>query len=537
MVSTGWNYADVWEWIAERFGDETALLHGSKETSWSDFDRRADGVARTLVDSGLEQQDKVAQYCRNKPEYLESTFAAFKAGLVPVNTNFRYGPSELAHLWSDSDTAAVVFDEEFAETCEQIRSRMRIKVWLCIGERCPDWAIPYEQAAADSSAEPHDHFRAAWGRSGDDLDLLYTGGTTGMPKGVMWRQNDLFQMVERQYGRRPPVECDLDGYLGRLEKVGPRVLPAPPLMHGTASWYSRAALDAAGSVVTLASRSFDPVELLDAAVSRRVKGLCIVGDAFARPIIKELDEHPGRWDLSGLRVIMSTGAMFSRECKERFIEIVRNVIVVDGLGTSESGTLGTSVATEPSKVGTARFSRSENVRVIDSDGNDIEPGSGEPGRLAVGGFLPVGYYKDPEKSSDTFITLRGQRYAVAGDWATVDADEMITLLGRGSNCINTAGEKVYPEEVEEALKRATGVRDAAVVGLPDERFGQVVIGVVELEPGTEFDEIALISHVKTSLAGYKAPKAVLRVDAIARHPNGKVNYVAAKMAAESEWHG
>jgi acyl-CoA synthetase (AMP-forming)/AMP-acid ligase II len=536
-----WNYADVWEALASRFGDSPALLHGPVIRTWGDFDSRADGLAASLLDFGLRRQDKVAQYCRNRPEYLESMFAAFKAGLVPVNTNFRYGDEELSYLWKDSDTTAVVFDAEFTETCDRLRHQLpEIKAWLRVpapalegapDSECPDWAVPYEVAA--SAARGEGPTQAPWGRSGDDLNLLYTGGTTGMPKGVMWPQHDFFLMIEHQYGRTPPEEADLEGYLARYEKPGPRVLPGPPLMHGTACWFSMAALSAAGSVVTLTRRHFDPVELLDTIVERAVKGVCIVGDPFAKPILAELDANPGRWDLSGVRLIMSSGAMLSRETKERLITHAPRARLVDGLGSSESGSLGTAVAEKPEDAATARFRLGDNVRVLDDDGRDVVPGSGRQGRLAVGGHLPLGYYKDPVKTASTFLTIDGRRYVVAGDWAIVESDGTITLLGRGSGCINTAGEKVYPEEVEEVLKGFAGVHDACVVGMPDDRFGEAVVALVQMEPGADFDEAALVAHAKAHLAGYKAPRRILAVKHVARHANGKMDYAAMKDEARS----
>ncbi|MGO9557626.1 MAG: AMP-binding protein [Acidimicrobiales bacterium] len=528
-----WNYADVWEQIADRFGDSPALLHGSTTLTWHDLDRRADGIAAVLLESGLQRQDKVAQYCRNRPEYLESMLAAFKASLVPVNTNFRYGDEELEYLWTDSDTVAVVFDAEFTDTCDRLRKTLpAIRAWIRVsepGDDCPDWAIAYHDAAGSAAADHRT--RAPWGRSGDDLNLLYTGGTTGMPKGVMWPQHDFFLMIERQYGRMPPEEADLDEYLGRINKPGPRVLPGPPLMHGTACWFAMAALSAAGSVVTLTKPHFDAVELLDTVVDRQAKGVCIVGDPFAKPILAELDAHPGRWDLGHVRLIMSSGAMLSRDSKERLIRHATGARVVDGLGSSESGSLGTAVTTSPDEAATARFKLGDNVRVVDDNGEDVVPGSGTSGRLAVGGHLPLGYYGDPEKTASTFVTIAGRRYVIAGDWATVDLDGTITLLGRGSGCINTAGEKVFPEEVEEVLKHALGVHDASVVGVPDERFGEAVVALVELDPDSAFDEPALIAHCKSHLASYKAPKAVVRVQSVARHANGKMDYPAMKEEA------
>jgi acyl-CoA synthetase (AMP-forming)/AMP-acid ligase II len=526
----------VWEAVADRFPDGLASIHGQQRWTWRQFDERADGVAVTLLEAGLRRQDKVAQFMRNRPQYLESMFGAFKAALVPVNTNYRYGDDELAYLWNDSDTAAVIFDAEFTETCDRLRARLPgIRSWIRVGgeDDCPVWAVTYEQAAASNPRAGGGRTRAAWGRSGEDLNLVYTGGTTGMPKGVMWPQHDFFLMIETQYGRRPPEDADVDGYLAWIDNYGPRVLPAPPLMHGTACWFSMAALSAAGCVVTLTGARFDARELLDTVVDRHVKGVCIVGDAFAQPILAELDANPGRWDLRHVRLIMSSGAMLSERSKERLMSHAPRARLVDGLGSSESGALGTAVTTAKEAPRTARFRLSPQVRVVDEDGRDVTPGSAIPGRLAVGGHLPLGYYNDPEKTASTFVTLEGRRHVIAGDFALVGADGTITLLGRGSGCINTAGEKVYPEEVEEVLKSALGVRDAAVVGVADPRLGEAVVAVVELDGNTSLDSAALIEHTKAHLAAYKAPKHVIVVPAITRHANGKMDYPAMKELARS----
>jgi 3-oxocholest-4-en-26-oate---CoA ligase len=525
-TGTGWNFADLWEHVADRFGDELAAVHGGREVCWRDFDQRADGVARTLIDAGLSRQDKVAQYLRNCPEYMESMFGAFKAGLVPVNTNFRYGDEELRYLWGNSDTSAVVFHAEFTEVCERLRARIpAVRAWLRVGTAedrasCPKWAVSYEDAAASADSR----VRAPWGRSGDDLYLLYTGGTTGLPKGVMWRQDDLFRMLEAVQGRVPPGPAGPAEYVSQLRRRGPTVLPAAPLMHGTACWFVMPALSQGGAVATLGGVSLDVEELLDTIVERGVRGICIVGDPFARPILKALDGQPDRWDLSGLRVISSSGAIFKAESKQRLLSYAPNAVIFDGLGSSESGSLATSVTTSESGDATARFRLGPNTRVIDDDGRDVEPGSGQDGRLAVGGHLPLGYYGDPEKTAATFVELGGRRYVVAGDRAIADADGTITLLGRGSGCINTGGEKVYPEEVEEVLKTAEGVLDAAVVGIPDDRFGEAVAAVVQSEPGYLLDTDALIHHVRERLAAYKAPKRIVTVESDLRGANGKLNY-------------
>ncbi|GIU83987.1 MAG: acyl-CoA synthetase [Acidimicrobiales bacterium] len=521
----GWNYAEIWERVADRIPDAQALVQGDRRITWHEFDRHADGLARLLLSRGVDEQDKVAVYLYNCPEYLETMFACFKAGLVPVNTNYRYGPEELTYLWNNSDSVAVVFHGTFAETVEKVRDRVGVKTWIWVDDGtgpCPEWAIPYQEAL--EAAGPS-RTRAEWGRSGDHLNFIYTGGTTGMPKGVMWRQDDL---VRATVGTVNPTFRDGPATLEKVDRAvgGPGMvqLPACPLMHGTGQFTSLIFLSLGGSVVTLTKRNFDVEEMLETIARERVNALAIVGDAFAKPMLEALEREPERWDISSLITITSSGVMWSEEVKKGLLRFNPNMMLIDVFSSSEALGMGQSVSGGGGTFSTAKFVLGENARVITDDGRDVVPGSGEVGRVAVKGHQPIGYYKDEEKTKATFIELDGERWSVPGDYATVEADGTITLLGRGSQCINTAGEKVFPEEVEEVLKLHPDVHDAAVVGLPDERWGQSVNAVVELERGATLDEAALIEHVKKHLAGYKAPKRVVPIDRLGRAPNGKVDY-------------
>ena len=521
----GWNFADVWEVVAERLPQAPAQVHGNRVVTWSEFDRRADGVAKALLDAGLGQQAKVAQYLYNAPEYLESLFAAYKGGLVPVNTNYRYGDDELVYLWDNADVEAVVFHGAFTERIEAVRTRLDgVRLWLWVDDGTgarPEWAESYETAASLAT----ERVVAPWGRSADDLYLLYTGGTTGQPKGVMWRQGDLFAMLnETALVRYDGPEGDLDVVRATLEQPGPVHLPACPLMHGTAAFSSFVAMNAGGAVVTLTHRSLDLVELLDTIERERVNMMAIVGDAFAKPMLRHLDAEPDRWDISSLFLVLSSGVMWSEETKQGLLRHHPHMLLADQFSSSEALGMGASVSTGDGTSQTARFELGENARVIDHEGHDVEAGSGEVGRVAVKGRQPIGDYKDSDKTAATFIELAGERYSVPGDFAMVEADGSVTLLGRGSVCINTGGEKVYPEEVEEALKTYAGVDDAVVVGVPDDRFGEAIAAIVEVAPGAEVTEPALIDHVRSKLARYKAPRHVVTVPSIARSPNGKVDY-------------
>jgi fatty-acyl-CoA synthase len=522
-LSHGWTLADIWEQIADRFPDLPAQSQDERRFSWRDFDRRADGVARALLDAGLQRQDKVAQYLYNCPEYLESVFACFKASLVPVNTNYRYKDDEIAYIWEDADVTAVVFHDEFTEVCDRLRHRMpAIRCWVWVGpadRSAPDWAVPYETAAAAGG----ERVTAPQGRSGDDLFLIYTGGTTGLPKGVMWTQEGTFRYLESLSGRHHPDQADAAGYVAGIKRPGPRVVPAPPLMHGAGAWTSMSALCRAGSIVTLSARRYDPEHLANVLAGERINGLALVGDPFARPLADVLDANPGRWDLSSMRVAISTGAMFTEETKNRLLKHIPQLKIVDALGGSETGAIADSASDASGAAGTASFSLRKGARVIDDEGKDVPPGSGLVGRLAVSGYVPIGYYKDPVKSAQTFITLDGRPHVFTGDWVAMQVDGSIKLLGRGSACINSGGEKVFAEEVEEVLKLHPGVADAVVVGVPDPRLGEMVVAVVELAGSAPSDD-ELAAHVRASLAGYKCPRHFVLVDSVGRSPSGKIDH-------------
>jgi acyl-CoA synthetase (AMP-forming)/AMP-acid ligase II len=527
MLSKGWSLADIWEQIAERFPDLSAQSQDERRYTWAEFDRRADGVARTLLDAGLGHQDKVAQYLYNCPEYLESVFASFKASLVPVNTNYRYKDHEIAYIWEDADVAAVVFHDEFTEVCERLRHRIpAIRCWIWVGPvhaTAPEWAVPYKSAAAAS----RDHVVGPAGRSGEDLFLIYTGGTTGLPKGVMWTQEGTFRYLEALAGRHHPEEGDPVGYAAAIIRSGPRVVPAPPLMHGAGAWTSMSALCRAGSVVTLSPRRYDPGDLAEVMSRERINGVALVGDPFARPLADVLDANPGRWEFSSMRVAISTGAMFTAETKRRLLKHIPQMRIVDALGASETGAIADSASDAAGAAGTASFSLRKGARVIDDHGKDVPPGSGRVGKLAVSGYVPIGYYKDPVKSAQTFITLDGKPHVFTGDWVAMQEDGSIKLLGRGSACINTGGEKVFAEEVEEVLKLHPGVADAVVVGVPDPRLGETVAAVVEPR-GTAPSDDELSAFMRRSLAGYKCPRHFIMVNSVGRSPSGKIDYQALK---------
>jgi fatty-acyl-CoA synthase len=530
------NIASAWEAISDQIGDLTAISTRESSESWEEFEKHAASLAKTFSEQGLKHDSKVAFYCYNGPEYLEGQFAAFKIRAIPANVNYRYLDDELAYILNNADAEAILFDSSLTERVDSVRSRCpKLKVFVRIGEGSPEnWIIDYEDAVNNAPLPRIE-------RSGDDLWFLYTGGTTGSPKAVMWSHAGLLGgMAEtfRSLGEKIPENSDEAGNIAkRVTKEGKEIrqLCAAPLMHGTSSLTALGTHTHGGLVSTLSSKTFDPRELWEMVEKCKITMLTIVGDAFARPMIDELENSLANgtaWNISSLRLVMSSGVMFSAPLKERLLDL-HSCTILDALGSSEGTGMGKQVTSRTRKdTGTARFFLGEHTRVLTENGEEVEPGSNKTGKLALGYPLPVGYYKDPEKTETTFPTINGRRWSIPGDWASVEEDGSITLLGRGSECINTGGEKVFPEEVEEALKINPLVIDCNVVGIPDERWGQAVTAVVEIKADATLKEAELLKDVKERLAGYKVPKSVVFVEKLKRGPNGKSDYRWARDVAQ-----
>jgi fatty-acyl-CoA synthase len=534
---TNWNLADIYEAIAQRAPDRLAQRQGDRLYTWHEFDRRANALTADLLTVGLQHQSKVAAYLYNCPEYLETCIAAFKGAFVPVNTNFRYGPEEIVYLFDNADAEAVVFHTSFAPLLEGIRPRLpKVKRWYGVADGTapvPEWAVDYDSVVGAGASA----VETPWGRSPDDLLFLYTGGTTGLPKGVMWRQDDLFNVLGA--GGNPflgmPLARSVEELVERIDPSSPGLvcLPACPLMHGTGQFSSFVVMNTGGCVATMTARRFDAGGFWQEVARVRANALVIVGQAFAGPMLAWLDEHAGELDLSSVLLITSSGVMWSQENKDGLLKYLPQAVLLDSLGSSEAVGLGASISTAGSAQATAKFSLGDKVAVFREDGRRVQPGDPDPGMVAISGFIPIGYYKDEAKTAQTFHTFEGRRWSMPGDWAEVRSDGSLQLLGRGSVCINTGGEKVFPEEVEEVLKTFPGVADAVCVGVPDDRFGEVVTAVVEPVDGVRIERDALADHVKAALAAYKAPRHVVVVDSIGRAPNGKVDYRRLKsLAAE-----
>jgi fatty-acyl-CoA synthase len=529
-TANGWIYGDIFDHVAKVVSpDQPALVHGSRVTRWGEFDRRTNNLARAMIDGGARPGEKMAFYLRNHPAYLEGLVAGFKARQTHVNVNYRYVAEEVRYIFENSDAATVIFAREFSPIIEEIADRLPlVRRWLMVEDGAdvdgPGFAEPFEALAAHGDGSPIGNER-----SPDDLFFLYTGGTTGMPKGVMWRQDALRRaLINPALVARVPANLDEHIEIVRENGRGPINLPACPLMHGTGLFTAMSALVAGGTVVTTPSPHFDPHEMWAAVDAHGVEQIVIVGDAFAKPMLRALEEARGKYDVSRVLSIVSSGVMWSREVKQGLLSHMPQVALADSFGSSEAVGFGLSIMTAEGEVDTATFKIGDNVKVFTPDGREIPPGTGEVGLIARGDPIPEGYYKDQTKTDATFRTFGGLRYSIPGDFCTVEEDGTITLLGRGSGCINTAGEKVFPEEVEEALKLHPDIEDALVIGAPDEKWGQSVTGVVEMRAGADFDEAGLRNHVRERLAGYKTPKRLIAVPKMFRAPNGKADYKGAR---------
>ena len=522
------HFADAWEVVAERYPNRTALICDGKAVSWREYERRAACVASLLKESGLGPDSKVGIYLHNSNEYHEVQFGVLKIGGCPINVNYRYKADELVYLLDNADAEAVFYQASYAMRIWEIKDRLpKVKLFIQVNdgtEALMSFAGDFERSIKNQTPSPPEP------RDPHGVYMFYTGGTTGLPKGVMYPvagfARFLIDMGAQGQGLEPPEDISAYGaFLDQIE-TPPRTVVGCPLMHGTGMWLGGFLPHLLGGTSVCTARlGLDPHRLLAMVEDYKASDLIIVGDAFARPILDALNDARQRgtpYDLSTLRQITSSGVMWSEETKRGLLEH-HDMVLADIMGSTEGG-MGSSITTRETSARTARFELNDGVRVITEDDRFVEPGSGEIGRVATSNFVPLGYYKDEAKSAETFREVEGVRYSFPGDFATVEADGSITLLGRGSVCINTGGEKVFPEEVEEAVKKHPDVFDSLVVGVPDDRFGQRVVAVVELNGGGRADEEALIAFTHEHLAGYKTPRSIVWVERIQRAPNGKADY-------------
>ena len=543
-VSESW--ATLWEALADAQPDQIAVVLGDQEIRWKDLDDRAARLATVFSASGVKEGSRVAQLLYNDAAYLESVYALFKLRATPVNVNYRYLVNEVAYILNNSEAEVLVYHASLADRVEGLKEMVpSLRTLICVNDVGSGHVLTkghLDYATVVSSAERAERIR----RSGEDLLFLYTGGTTGMPKGVMWRHVDLFGALASSGYQAlglplPATTEEVGAYARQLNSEGksPTNLCAPPLMHGVALFLAMSSFVLGGKVVLLKSRRFDPAELVELTAKYRVNQISLVGDAFAKPVNRYLEslESSGAAipDLTSVVRITSSGATLSGDQKLVLRRFMPNATMIDMLGASEGGPFGIDMTTpDKAPLDTAVFIAPPNVVTFDDQTWEIIPrGSGRVGVLGASGPIPQGYFRDPEKSASTFRSVDGVRYTVPGDYAIIDADGTMHLLGRGSVCINTGGEKVYPEEVEVVARAVTGIADCTVVGVPDDRFGNAVVAVVSRTPGSNVTAEELSSEMRKSLAAYKCPKHVVFVDSVYRSPSGKADYKITRETAMS----
>jgi fatty-acyl-CoA synthase len=536
------NLALIHEAIAEAVPDRESIVTPTRRLTYGVTCERMRRLANVLHRHGLgcrrersalenheSGQDHLGIYMLNCPEYIETMLGAYRARVAPFNVNYRYVDEELLYLLDDADCAALVYQARYAPTLARLRDRLpKLRLLLQVadesGEALLPGALDYEAALAGAPATPPPVVP-----SSDDLYILYTGGTTGAPKGVLWRQDDIYQAA--MTGGPPGLEgvATYEGIVEQARSTGGfmRVMATPPLMHGAAQWVSFGALHQGGCVVLQGKpERLDPDDVLGSVAREGCNMLTLVGDAFARPILDHLKSRS--YDLSRLFVIGSGGAILSPHFKQALLEQVPHAVVVDGFGASETGAQGSHATRAGDAAETGKFAMTTTVVLKNDLSGLVDPGSEETGWLAKPGRVPLGYYKDAAKTARTFPVVGGTRYAVPGDHAQIRADGTLIVLGRGSVCINSGGEKVYPEEVEQVLRKHPAIADAVVVGTPDERFGEQVTAVVQPRAGERIDDAELGRFAAEHLARYKLPKTIVLVDEMVRSPSGKPDYRWAK---------
>ncbi|MDF0530728.1 acyl-CoA synthetase [Tsukamurella sp. 8F] len=523
------NVADLLEHAVDAMPDRTALVCGDRSITYRELDERANRLAHHLAAQGLGVGDHVGVYSRNSIESIETMFAAFKLRAIPVNVNYRYVADELRHIFTNADLEALVFERRFdSRVAEVLPDAPLLTALLSVADGSPEnagtatGAVDYEEALAARSAD-----RDFAERSPDDLYILYTGGTTGRPKGVMWRQEDVYRALGGGINFITGEYVEDEYQPSQMGSQGPGMvaMPVSPLIHGAAQWATMMSLFGGGKVVLVPQ--FDADAVWRAVQDNKVQVLTVVGDAMARPLMDAY--KTGRYDASSLISFTSHAALFSQSLKEEYLETFPNLFLTDAIGSSESGFVGLGVVTRGVDYGQGpRVNPSAQAALIDDDGALVSMSPGATGRMARTGHVPIGYYKDPEKSATIFAEIDGRRYVIPGDYARYEDDGTLTLLGRGSGCVNTGGEKVFPEEVEGALKSHPDVFDALVVGVPDDRLGQRVGALIQAREDVELDIPAVLAQARTRIAGYKLPRSVWIVDRVHRQPSGKPDYPWAK---------
>ncbi|MEL4180319.1 AMP-binding protein [Roseateles sp. PN1] len=521
-MSRTFNLADLFEIVAAAVPDRLAIIYGTRTLSFAALDQRATRLANAMLASGVKRGDRVGIQLHNSPEYLESFFACCKIGAAPVNVNYRYVAEELDFLLRSLEVNALIHGSEFSSTVASVAAALPgLVLRLEVGPSTEESrAGSYEAALAESSDQ-----LPVQARSDDDLYIICTGGTTGAPKGVIWPHKSIFMAAMGgggTYFGRGPIERPEE--LSALVQQGPalRYFAAAPLMHAAAMWASLISLFAGHSVVLNDQQNFDAEHVWDLVSQQRVDILSIVGDAMALPLIQALERHAQRWDLLPLRIVGNGGAVFSLQLQQRLKALLPHIAINNGMGSSESGHIG--AGNKPAEGdGFMHLPPRPDLAIVGDHGALLRV-PGEEGILARSGYTPIGYYGDPVKSAETFVRIEGRLWALTGDRARLADDGGFIVLGRGSQCINTGGEKVFPEEVEEVARHYAAVHDVLVVGLPDERWGQRVCAVVAVEAGQRFELDEFQRICRQHLSAYKVPKQIVLAEKIERSPAGKADY-------------
>ncbi|GAA5112176.1 acyl-CoA synthetase [Haloechinothrix salitolerans] len=526
------NIADLIEHTVDAVAERTAVICGDRQVSYVELDERANRLAHHLAAAGVGEGDHIGIYSRNSIETIEAMFAAYKLRAVAINVNYRYVAEELRYLFDNADLVALVHERQYAPTvAEVLPSAPKLRHVVVVDDDSgADYesygGVEYEAALAARSPE-----RDFAERSADDLYILYTGGTTGYPKGVMWRHEDVWRVLGGGIDFMTGEYVRDEWAMAEQAKEGPGLvrMTISPLIHGAAQWAVFGALFAGGTAVLVSQ--FDPDDVWRTIEKHRVQVLAFVGDAMARPMLKAYEA--GDYDASSVVAFSSHAALFSQSVKQAYLETFPNAVLTDAIGSSESGFTGISMITKDADHSQGpRVNFTKQAVLIDEAGELIEPTPGAVGLIARGGHVPLGYYKDPEKTKSIFAEIDGKRYVIPGDYGRYEDDGSVTLLGRGSQCVNTGGEKVFPEEVEGALKSHPDVYDALVVGVPDERYGERVGALVQPHDGASLDTATLDAHVRTKIAGYKVPRSYWIVPEVRRQPSGKPDYPWAKSYAD-----
>jgi acyl-CoA synthetase (AMP-forming)/AMP-acid ligase II len=539
MPTRHFHFADLFELAVDRVPDRLALVDARREVTYRELDERTTRLAHTLAELGVEAGDHVGILATNCIEWVEAVLAIYKVRASAVNINFRYVEDELRYLFENSDVVACIYHREYGPLVASARgAQPKLKTFVRIewnDSTADDSALdPIEFEDAIAKGSPERDFAE---RSGDDVYLLYTGGTTGMPKGVMWRHEDVYFAlgggIDVFTNERVTAPEAASEKIDASQPKGMVSIILPPLMHGAGQFTAYRSLFE-GNTAVIPAR-FEPEEVWHTVEKYGVNVMQVTGDAMARPLADTLERLKDELDVSSLVSFGSTAAIFSQTVKDQLQALLPEYLVMtDSIGSTETGMNGIRFVQkgDAPKDGITSVQASADSVVLDDNFEPVEPGSGVVGLLARGGNIPLGYYNDPLKSAETFLTdSQGRRWSIPGDFARIESDGRITLLGRGSVSINSGGEKIYPEEVEGALKSHPDVYDVLVVGVPDERWGERVCALLQARPGRTPDLDALREHCRTRIAGYKIPRQLLLVDEVPRLPNGKPDYRSAKEQA------